>query len=97
MDFLGLRNLSLMNNILELVHRTEPQFEIEKIDLNDPQTLQLFQRGILAEFFNSNLQGSVTFCVKYTPRTSDSLLRSTPSIGRDQWKILTGLLNERII
>ena len=57
MDFLGLRNLSLMNNILELVHRIEPQFEIEKIDLNDPQTLQLFQRGDTSGVFQFESTG----------------------------------------
>ncbi|MEE6727078.1 DNA polymerase III subunit alpha [Pediococcus acidilactici] len=57
MDFLGLRNLSLMNNILQLVRRTEPKFEIEQIDLNDPQTLQLFQRGDTSGVFQFESAG----------------------------------------
>ncbi|RRK11000.1 DNA polymerase III subunit alpha [Lactiplantibacillus garii] len=46
MDFLGLRNLSLMASALHYVQRQTGQpFAITKIDLNDPETLKLFQAG----------------------------------------------------
>ena len=46
MDFLGLRNLSLMASALHYVQRqTGHPFAITKIDLNDPATLKLFQAG----------------------------------------------------
>ncbi|WP_159258128.1 DNA polymerase III subunit alpha [Lactiplantibacillus pentosus] len=46
MDFLGLRNLSLMASALHYVQRqTGKPFAITKIDLNDPATLKLFQAG----------------------------------------------------
>lgn len=45
-DFLGLRNLSIMANILNLIHQQiDPDFTITKINLNDSQTLSLFQAG----------------------------------------------------
>jgi DNA polymerase-3 subunit alpha len=57
MDFLGLRNLSLMANILEQVHQIKPNFDIEKIDLNDAKTLQLFQRGDTSGVFQFESAG----------------------------------------
>ncbi|KLD58850.1 hypothetical protein WP50_23050 [Lactiplantibacillus plantarum] len=46
MDFLGLRNLSLMASALHYVQRqTGKPLAITKIDLNDPATLKLFQAG----------------------------------------------------
>lgn len=46
MDFLGLRNLSLMASALHYVKRQNGQpLAITKIDLNDPATLKLFQAG----------------------------------------------------
>lgn len=46
MDFLGLRNLSLLASALHYVQRQTGQpLAITKIDLNDPATLRLFQAG----------------------------------------------------
>lgn len=46
MDFLGLRNLSLMASALHYVQRQTGQpLAITKINLNDPETLKLFQAG----------------------------------------------------
>ncbi|MBW1605536.1 DNA polymerase III subunit alpha [Lactobacillus sp. Sy-1] len=45
-DFLGLRNLSLLAAIIDGVHKTvDPDFNIHQININDPKTLQMFQRG----------------------------------------------------
>ncbi|USS91044.1 DNA polymerase III subunit alpha [Fructilactobacillus carniphilus] len=45
-DFLGLRNLSIMANILKMVHeQLDPAFDVTKIDLNDEKTMELFQAG----------------------------------------------------
>lgn len=45
-DFLGLRNLTLLGRILRLVKdHFNPHFNINRINLNDPQTLKLFQNG----------------------------------------------------
>ncbi|USS92761.1 DNA polymerase III subunit alpha [Fructilactobacillus ixorae] len=45
-DFLGLRNLSIMANILQIVHnQLDADFDVTKIDLNDSQTMELFQAG----------------------------------------------------
>ncbi|MCQ2570080.1 MAG: DNA polymerase III subunit alpha, partial [Limosilactobacillus sp.] len=45
MDFLGLRNLSIVDATLKLIRQTEPAFTLAGLDLNDRATLQLFQQG----------------------------------------------------
>lgn len=46
MDFLGLRNLSILANTLQLVkQQTGESLPINQIPLNDPETLNLFQAG----------------------------------------------------
>lgn len=45
MDFLGLRNLSIMDDTLKIIHQTQPNFDVTKVPLNDPQTLELFREA----------------------------------------------------
>lgn len=45
MDYLGLRNLTMLATIIKAVRYEQPQFDIEKISLNDIETLRLFQAG----------------------------------------------------
>ncbi|WP_334328762.1 DNA polymerase III subunit alpha [Companilactobacillus sp. HBUAS59699] len=46
MDFLGLRNLTILDQAIELISQEyQREFIPEKIPLNDEKTLELFQRG----------------------------------------------------
>ena len=46
MDFLGLRNLSIIDYTLKVIKKVEKkELPIKQIPLNDPQTLLLFQQG----------------------------------------------------
>lgn len=45
MDFLGLRNLTLLATVLDSVKSQEPTFTLDSINLNDTATLALFQQG----------------------------------------------------
>ncbi|MFC6295990.1 DNA polymerase III subunit alpha [Lactiplantibacillus daoliensis] len=58
MDFLGLRNLSLLASALHYVQRQTGQaLDITKIDLNDPETLKLFQAGDTSGVFQFESAG----------------------------------------
>ena len=71
-DFLGLRNLSIMANILKMVHnQINPNFEITKIDLNDPQTLKLFQDGKTNGVFQFESTGIKNVLRKMHPTNFD--------------------------
>lgn len=43
MDFLGLRNLNLLDTIIKQVQKSQADFEIEAISMEDAQTLALFR------------------------------------------------------
>lgn len=45
MDFLGLRNLSILADAVSFVQQTNKDFDIWKIDFNDNKTLELFAKG----------------------------------------------------
>lgn len=45
MDFLVLRNLTVIDGIAQEIRRTEPAFDIRRIPLDDPAVYQVFARG----------------------------------------------------
>ncbi len=46
MDFLGLKTLSIIKNVIQLIKdRQGKEIDTDKIPLNDPETLGLYQRG----------------------------------------------------
>lgn len=58
MDFLGLRNLTIIHNALKLIEkRTGEKIEINKIPLDDAQTYELLQRGDTAGVFQLDSAG----------------------------------------
>ncbi|MDH6365256.1 DNA polymerase-3 subunit alpha [Enterococcus sp. PF1-24] len=58
MDFLGLRNLSIIDNTLQGIKKVYQQsFDFKKIPLDDPATLQLFQRGETSGVFQFESAG----------------------------------------
>ena len=49
MDFLGLRNLSILDRTIELIG--DPNFDIDNVPLNDPKTYKLFSEGRMIGVF----------------------------------------------
>ena len=46
MDFLGLRNLDVITDAVEMIRaRHDPGFDVDRVPLDDPQTYELLQRG----------------------------------------------------
>jgi DNA polymerase III subunit alpha len=46
MDFLGLRNLDVITDTVEMIRtRTDPEFDVDAIPLDDPPTYEVLQRG----------------------------------------------------
>ena len=57
-DFLGLRNLTILNAALQLIRQYfDSNFELKHISLQDEATLQLFQRGDTAGVFQFESAG----------------------------------------
>ena len=45
MDFLGLKTLTLLKNTTKLIHKKEPDFDLEKVPFNDAETYAMMARG----------------------------------------------------
>ncbi|MCM0598742.1 DNA polymerase III subunit alpha [Periweissella fabalis] len=57
MDFLGLRNLTLLDTTLKLIHETSPKFDLSTIPFDDQETLTLFQNAKTNGIFQFESEG----------------------------------------
>lgn len=67
MDFLGLRNLTIMAETLKTIHLQVPNFSLDQIDLNDAQTLSTFQQGDTNGVFQFESSGIKNVLVSLHP------------------------------
>ena len=88
MDFLGLRNLSVIERTLDMVElNTGHRPDIDNVDLDDPATFGLLQRGDTVGVFQlegSNLRTLVRSLLPTDPRGRGSPCRALPA-GR-RWQ-----------
>ncbi|MEK4246302.1 DNA polymerase III subunit alpha [Psychrobacillus sp. FSL K6-2684] len=57
MDFLGLRNLTIMERILNSIHYKKQSFSLKEIPFNDEQTFRLLQKGDTTGVFQLESSG----------------------------------------
>ncbi len=74
MDFLGLKNLSIMDNTLQMIRQEDPNFDLQKINFNDPLTLQLFQRGKTEGIFQFESNGIRNVLVNLHPTNFEDIV-----------------------
>ncbi|MCC4328144.1 DNA polymerase III subunit alpha [Limosilactobacillus reuteri] len=74
MDFLGLKNLSIMDNTLQMIRQEDPDFDLQKINFNDPLTLQLFQRGKTEGIFQFESSGIRNVLVNLHPTNFEDIV-----------------------
>lgn len=74
MDFLGLRNLSIMDAALQLIRQVQPDFDITKISLNDVQTLQLFRSGRTDGIFQFESSGIRNTLIRLQPDSFEDIV-----------------------
>lgn len=75
MDFLGLRNLTILDNAIKNVTKqVGKKLLTEKINLNDEMTLQLFQRGDTDGVFQFESSGIRNVLRKIKPMTFDDVV-----------------------
>ena len=65
MDFLGLKNLSIIDNIS---HQIGPDFNIGKIPLDDKKTFELIAKGETVGLFQLESEGMTNLLVKMKPK-----------------------------
>lgn len=75
MDFLGLRNLTVMKNAVDEIRRTtDPDFELAKIPDNDPRTLEMLGRGETMGVFQLESEGMKRVCADLRPSAFEDII-----------------------
>lgn len=75
MDFLGLSNLTIINNALRIIKRVnDKEIDINKIPLDDKKTLELFQRGDTTGVFQFESAGMKRYLKELKPTEFDDLI-----------------------
>ena len=73
MDFLGLRNLTVIQDAEEQVRRMEPDFAIDKVADNDPETFAMLAEGKTQGVFQLESAGMTGVCVSMKPTSIEDL------------------------
>lgn len=68
MDFLGLRNLSIIDDIVEQIHKENSSFDINKIPLEDSKTYRLVASGYTLGIFQLESHGMSELIKQVVPK-----------------------------
>jgi DNA polymerase III subunit alpha len=75
MDFLGLRNLTVMKNAVDEIRRTtDPGFDIAKIPDDDRRTYEMLSRGDTMGVFQLESEGMVRVCTELRPSDFNDII-----------------------
>ena len=73
MDFLGLRNLTVIKDAQEQIRRLEPDFDIDKVPDNDPATFAMLADGKTQGVFQLESAGITGVCVNMRPTSIEDM------------------------
>jgi DNA polymerase III subunit alpha len=74
MDFLGLKNLTVIQDAVEHIRVHTPKFDITKVPLDDQPTFDLLNRGETMGVFQLESGGMVETCRKYQIEKIDDII-----------------------
>ena len=69
MDFLGLRNLTVLDDAAKLVQRREPGFDPKAIPEDDAETFKMLSEGRTSGVFQMESAGMTGVCVGLKPQS----------------------------
>jgi DNA polymerase-3 subunit alpha len=73
MDFLGLRNLTVLEDAVNLVRAKKPDFDIKKIPENDEATMQMLSQGKTKGVFQLESAGMTSVCTRLKPKSIEDI------------------------
>lgn len=73
MDFLALRNLTILDNAVKTVQAEEPGFRLEDIPAGDPETYKMLSAGRTSGVFQMESTGMTGVCVGLQPKSIEDL------------------------
>ncbi|HEY1975730.1 MAG TPA: DNA polymerase III subunit alpha [Candidatus Baltobacteraceae bacterium] len=75
MDFLGLRNLTVMDNAVKEIRRTvDPAFDLATIPIDDAKTYEMLCRGETMGVFQMESEGMKRVCLDLRPSRFDDII-----------------------
>jgi DNA polymerase-3 subunit alpha len=75
-DFLGLRTLTVIHDAQEMIRRKNPDFDIEKISLDDEATFRMLQKGDSNGVFQFESDGMKKVLIRVVPTCIEDLIAS---------------------
>ena len=73
MDFLALRNLTVLDDAVKLVQRDEPDFRIEDVPEDDGETYEMLAQGRTSGVFQLESTGMTGVCVGLRPKSIEDI------------------------
>ncbi len=73
-DFLGLRNLTVIREAQNAVQKTDPGFDIEKISYDDPEVFKMLARGDTSGVFQFESGGMTSTIMRLVPQNLEDLI-----------------------
>ncbi len=74
MDFLGLRTLTVIDNCINMIKKSNPDFDLEKIPLDDKKTFDLFSSGNTSGVFQCESEGMKNVFIKLEPASIEDII-----------------------
>ena len=73
MDFLGLRNLTVLEDAAKLVRQRQPDFRVETIPEDDPATFEMLSAGHTSGVFQLESSGITSVCAGIKPKSIEDI------------------------
>ena len=73
MDFLGLRNLTVLDDAVKMVREREPDFALDKIPLDDPAVYEMLASGHTSGVFQMESTGMTGVCLGLKPQSIEDI------------------------
>ncbi len=73
MDFLGLRNLTILDDAVEMVRRNQPDFRLDQIPTDDPEVYKMLCEGRTSGVFQMESAGMTGVCVGLKPKSIEDI------------------------
>ena len=73
MDFLGLRNLTILDDAVKMVQKNEPDFTLASIPENDPAVYQMLSEGKTSGVFQMESAGMTGVCIGLKPQNIEDI------------------------
>ncbi len=73
MDFLGLRNLTIIEDAVREIRKKQPDFDLQNVPIDDPASYQMLSEGKTAGVFQLESAGITSVCVNMKPQSIEDL------------------------